>query len=191
MLREAGRWLAVLHVNRLRSALLRRGQERGLDGTDVFFHTFEEISANELHAATAAKRRDERRRHEVLVFPQRIGTFIAEVSPTKPLGVSPGRASGTLLRELPTPGAAGAKPILYVDLLTPDLVDSFGLVAGIIAAQGGLLSHLAIVAREQGIPVIVGARLHDGPLVIGQRIEMDGSTAEIRLSKAEEPTGMR
>jgi len=40
----------------------------------------------------------------------------------------------------------------------PDLVVAFGIAGGIIAETGGQLSHLSIVAREQGFPLVIQAR---------------------------------
>ena len=75
--------------------------------------------------------------------------------------------------------ATMAKPILLTDLLTPDLVAHFPNIAGIVARQGGLLSHLAIMAREAGLPVVVT----DKPIKCGDYIYLDGTTGEITLTK--------
>lgn len=40
---------------------------------------------------------------------------------------------------------------------TPDLVSMFNSAAGIITETGGLLSHLAIVSREHGFPLVLQA----------------------------------
>jgi phosphohistidine swiveling domain-containing protein len=45
--------------------------------------------------------------------------------------------------------------ILFTTALSPDLVKYFPSITGIIATTGSTLSHLAIMAREAGIPVIV------------------------------------
>lgn len=74
---------------------------------------------------------------------------------------------------------AGADDILVVKHATPDLVMTFGRVRGIVAETGGLLSHLAIVARERGFPLIIQVRdatalIADGvPLAAGA----DGTVA--------------
>jgi pyruvate,water dikinase len=56
--------------------------------------------------------------------------------------------------------------------------------AGLAVEQGSLLSHSAIVARELGIPTVVGLtglldHVRDGDIV-----ELDGSTGEVRLERA-------
>jgi pyruvate, water dikinase len=57
--------------------------------------------------------------------------------------------------------------ILVTSYLTPDWIPLIKQVSGIITEQGGITSHAAIMARELGIPAIVGAtditqRLHTG-----------------------------
>jgi pyruvate,water dikinase len=50
-----------------------------------------------------------------------------------------------------------------------------------VSDTGGILSHCAVVAREYGIPAVVGTgnateRIHDGQL-----IEVDGDAGIVRL----------
>lgn len=52
-------------------------------------------------------------------------------------------------------------PVLYVEFLSPDLVDFFPLLAGVITKNGGLLSHLSIVAREQNFPIMRSNKVYD------------------------------
>jgi pyruvate,water dikinase len=58
----------------------------------------------------------------------------------------------------------------------PSWTPLFLTAAGLIMETGGMMTHGAVVAREYGIPAVVGvdqatARLHDG-----QRIGVNGST---------------
>lgn len=95
----------------------------------------------------------------------------------KTLGVSAGQARGVLVNReliLKTPRPR----ILYSPSLTPDMVQYLSLVNGIISEQGNLLSHSAIVAREQGVPVVVNFVLVDSGLVFGDCLEIDGTTGE-------------
>lgn len=57
-----------------------------------------------------------------------------------------------------------------------------GVSKGIISENGGLLSHLAIIAREREIPVIVNFSLSKSEIKIGDEITMDGSTGEVNLA---------
>jgi pyruvate,water dikinase len=65
--------------------------------------------------------------------------------------------------------------------LTPGLALALAGIAGIVCDSGGLLDHGAAMARELGIPYVVGAsdvydRCHDG-----QRIAVDPSSGTVTL----------
>jgi len=72
--------------------------------------------------------------------------------------------------------------ILATERTDPGWVPMFPLCAGLLVERGGLLSHSAVVAREFGIPTIVGV---SGGLMsrlkTGQRVRMDGSTGQIEV----------
>ncbi len=65
------------------------------------------------------------------------------------------------------------KPIIYVKELVPTLVEHFSKISGIIAMNWSELSHLAIVAREQKIPVISWVPLASIKSYIGKVIILD------------------
>jgi pyruvate,water dikinase len=44
---------------------------------------------------------------------------------------------------------------------------------------GGMVTHGAIVAREYGIPAVVGVHQATSRLKTGQRIQVNGSTGEV------------
>jgi pyruvate,water dikinase len=52
---------------------------------------------------------------------------------------------------------------------------------GLVMEVGGLMTHGSVVAREYGIPGVVGVRDCTTRLTTGQRIRVDGSTGEITL----------
>jgi pyruvate,water dikinase len=52
------------------------------------------------------------------------------------------------------------------------------LLAGIVTDRGGTLSHSAIVAREYGIPAVVGSREATRLIPDGARIRVDGTLGE-------------
>ncbi len=85
----------------------------------------------------------------------------------------------------------GTAPPLDGDIMVAERTDPgwaplFPMAGGLLVERGSLLSHSAIVARELGIPAIVGitgliTRLRDGDLV-----EMDGARGTIRIITGEE-----
>jgi pyruvate,water dikinase len=55
----------------------------------------------------------------------------------------------------------------------------FPSIGALIADSGGVLSHPAIIAREHGIPAVVGAGNATAILRDGQLVTVDGSTGVI------------
>ena len=56
----------------------------------------------------------------------------------------------------------------------------FPLVSGMIMERGSLLSHSAIVARELGVPAVVGVDDAGRWLEDGDWVELDGASGTIR-----------
>jgi pyruvate,water dikinase len=70
-------------------------------------------------------------------------------------------------------------------LVTESTTEAFNillpLLGAIVTDNGGLLSHAAIVAREYGIPGVVGTRDATGRIRDGDRIRVDGDTGEVTV----------
>jgi pyruvate,water dikinase len=68
-------------------------------------------------------------------------------------------------------------------LVTPSTGPTFNvilpLLRGIVTERGGALSHAAIVAREYGIPGIVGCREATKRIKTGSQIKVDGTKGEV------------
>ena len=58
---------------------------------------------------------------------------------------------------------------------------AIALVDAIVTEHGGMLSHAAILAREYGIPAVVGTRDCTSRITDGAVIEVDGTAGEVRL----------
>ena len=57
------------------------------------------------------------------------------------------------------------------------------LLGAIVTDAGGLLSHSAIVAREYGIPGVVGTREATARISDGARLRVDGEAGEVTILK--------
>jgi pyruvate,water dikinase len=55
------------------------------------------------------------------------------------------------------------------------------LLGAVVTDRGGLLSHAATVAREYGIPAVVGTQLATKTIPDGARVLVDGARGEARL----------
>ena len=79
-----------------------------------------------------------------------------------------------------------AKDVLPGEILVaittmPAWTPLFGVAAAVVTETGGPLSHCAIVAREYGIPAVVGAHGATQRIQTGQSITVDGSTGIVML----------
>lgn len=91
------------------------------------------------------------------------------------VGAGGGRATGTVhIGDDPPDGA-----VLVVRHLEPSLAGVLPRVAAVVAETGSVLSHLAILAREFGVPVVVGATDALERLVPGATVLVDGATGEV------------
>jgi phosphohistidine swiveling domain-containing protein len=70
-------------------------------------------------------------------------------------------------------------------LVTQSTTEAFNillpLLGGIVTDSGGLLSHSAIVAREYGIPGVVGTRNATDLIADGTRVRVDGDAGEVTV----------
>lgn len=70
-------------------------------------------------------------------------------------------------------------------LITASTTEAFNillpLLGGIVTDNGGLLSHAAIVAREYGIPGVVGTREATERIADGMRVRVDGDSGEVTV----------
>ncbi|MBF0451645.1 MAG: polyketide synthase dehydratase domain-containing protein [Candidatus Magnetomorum sp.] len=57
----------------------------------------------------------------------------------------------------------------------------FSSVSAVVTDNGGILSHGAIVAREYGIPAVVGTGVATHMIQDGQHIEVNGNTGTVRI----------
>jgi phosphoenolpyruvate synthase/pyruvate phosphate dikinase len=71
--------------------------------------------------------------------------------------------------------------ILVASITTPAWTPLFALASGIVTDIGGPLSHGSIVAREYGIPAVLGTGVATRCIHTGQRITVDGNSGLVTL----------
>lgn len=71
--------------------------------------------------------------------------------------------------------------ILVTETTAPPWTPLFAIVAAIVTDTGGVLSHAAILAREFGIPAVVGTGQATKLIRDGQMLEVDGSAGLVRI----------
>ena len=63
----------------------------------------------------------------------------------------------------------------------PSWVPVFTIAGGLVTNTGGVLSHAAVVAREFGLPAVVGVSGATTTIADGQLVEIDGTAGTVRL----------
>ena len=71
--------------------------------------------------------------------------------------------------------------VLVAPITTPAWTPLFTLASAIVTDIGGPLSHSSIVAREYGIPAVLGTGVATRRIRSGQTITVDGSAGTVRL----------
>jgi pyruvate,water dikinase len=99
------------------------------------------------------------------------------------IGCCPGQVTNRVrVLRSPSDDLTLSGEILVAERTDPGWVPLYPAVSGILIERGSVLSHSAVVAREMGIPTIVGINgllkhVHDGDVV-----SMDGASGTIKLS---------
>lgn len=96
---------------------------------------------------------------------------------------SPGsvRAVARVIRSLEHADRLGAGEVLVTETTAPPWTPLFARAAAIVTDQGGMLSHCAVVAREYGIPAVVGTYRATATIQDGQTVEVDGDAGVVRI----------
>jgi pyruvate,water dikinase len=202
-LREMPRSALALLLAQARTLFLPAGEAltqtgRLVHADDIFFLSLPEVYAALDGAdfrSTAGERRaqyaQERARRSVPLVLLSDGTTPA----AQPVA---GDATGHLLRGIPaSPGRATGPArvilephaaqlahgeILVAPSTDPGWTPLFLTAGGLVMETGGAMSHAAIVAREYGIPAVVGVAEATKRIQTGQSVTVDGSSGTVTIA---------
>jgi pyruvate,water dikinase len=71
--------------------------------------------------------------------------------------------------------------ILVCQMTNPAWVVLFTKIAGLVTDTGGTTSHPAVLAREFGIPAVIGTSVATHRIVTGDRIRVDGTAGQVEI----------
>lgn len=191
----------ILLFARARELLWPVGEELAKAGRlenaeDIFFVSLPEaraaLAGEDLRAVVRERRADYEREVKRRRVPRVLlsdGTEPASEAPDAP-GASEGILSGTPAsggvvtghaRVVLDPSGASLEPgeILVAPSTDPGWTPLFLTAGGLVMEMGGPMSHGAIVAREYGIPAVVGVPDATERVTPGQRITVDGSAGTV------------
>jgi pyruvate, water dikinase len=96
---------------------------------------------------------------------------------------SPGVVEGVarVLRNVNEIGQIRDGEILVCPVTAPSWGPVFGRIKAAVSDIGGTMSHAAIVAREYGLPAVVGTGRATQRIKTGQRLHVDGNRGVVRI----------
>ncbi|RCX23695.1 phosphoenolpyruvate synthase [Fontibacillus phaseoli] len=167
------------------------------DKEDIYYLTFEElhevVRTHKLNDQIISNRKDEYKQYEKLT-PPRVITSDGEIIAGKykredlPAGAIAGLAvsSGVIegrARVLLNMGDAVLEEgdILVTPFTDPSWTPLFVSIKGLVTEVGGLMTHGAVIAREYGLPAVVGVENATKLIKDGQRIRVHGTDGYIEI----------
>lgn len=164
---------------------------------DIYYLNFEElrevVRTKKLHQALISKRKDAYKLHQKLTPPRVItsdgeiitGRYNREDLPAGALaglavssGVIEGRARVILNME---DADLEEGDILVTTFTDPSWTPLFVSIKGLITEVGGLMTHGAVIAREYGLPAVVGVENATKLIRDGQRIRVNGTDGYVEI----------
>lgn len=169
--------VARIVMTEISERLIRNGSIERL--ADAQFLYYEEVLGGLEHPnpalqGTVANRRSKRGAAEAVWWSRKDGATGTEIVSGTP--GSPGQAVG-IARVIHTPAEFSRLEqgdILVCPFTDPTWTPLFSVAGGVVADVGGPLSHAAIVAREYGIPAVLGTGNATSQIKDGTSILVDG-----------------
>jgi phosphoenolpyruvate synthase/pyruvate phosphate dikinase len=164
---------------------------------DIFYLTFQELQdvvrTSDVDDQLIRERRDAFRSYQMLTPPRVItsdgevmaGSYRREDVPTAALvglPVSAGTIAGRA-RVILDMAKADLEPgdILVTAYTDPSWTPLFVTIAGLVTEVGGLMTHGAVIAREYGLPAVVGVERATRVIQDGQRIRVHGTDGYVEI----------
>jgi phosphohistidine swiveling domain-containing protein len=213
-LRESPKFWAIRNMGLIRAALLESGQALVKAGVlarpdDLFFLELAELKElahgeeRDWRAVVGERRnayaREMRRRQVPRLLLSDGQAFYEGVAPSAGVGagvltgspVSPGTAEGPA-RVVLDPRTAQLAPgeILVCPATDPAWTPLFLAAGGLVMEVGGLMTHGSVVAREYGIPAVVGVSQATSRLETGWRVRVDGTTGQVIILDSDQSPGV-
>ncbi|MGN7356712.1 phosphoenolpyruvate synthase [Paenibacillus sp. SAF-054] len=167
------------------------------DKEDIYYLTFEElhdvVRTNKLDDQIISTRKEEYKFYEKLTPPRVItsegeifsGMYTREHLPSDAIvglpvssGVIEGRARVILNMEH---ADLEDGDILVTSFTDPGWTPLFVSIKGLVTEVGGLMTHGAVIAREYGLPAVVGVEKATKRIKDGQRIRLNGTEGYIEI----------
>lgn len=200
--REYPKYVMVNHYYIYKQALMKEAKRLVKANVirkqeDVYYLTFEEfrevVRTKKLDYGIIKKRREEYKQYEKLTPPRVmtsdgeivVGKYKRKNLPTDAIiglpvstGVIEGRARVILKME---DADLEEGDILVTTFTDPSWTPLFVTIKGLVTEVGGLMTHGAVIAREYGLPAVVGVENATKLIKDGQRIRVNGTDGYIEI----------
>lgn len=208
-IRESPKYFIVQHFDLIKRSLLQEAATLVTAGIlehpeDIFWLSLPEIKevliSQNLDRSIIARRQEKFRQDEKLTPPRAL-TSEGEIISVKPgIQVPPGAFAGSPVSAGTVEGRArvilkleDAKmekgDILVTPYTDPAWTPLFPLAAALVTEVGGLMTHGAVVAREYGIPAVVGVDNATRVIKNGEQIRVDGTQGIVTILEPDDPSG--
>ncbi len=185
----------------LRQCVLRLGERLQADSClaqveDVFFLTREEVESRTPSLEVVARRRAQWERQRRLIAPLTIGSAPKRLLDSVRGAIDAARTTtevpeGAIVGDPASPGRASRRvrivrgsadfdrfqsgEVLVAEVTAPAWTPLFARAAAVVTDGGTLAAHASLVAREYGIPAVVGTNNATVRLLDGETVLVDGS----------------
>jgi pyruvate,water dikinase len=91
------------------------------------------------------------------------------------------RGTARVIHSISESGRVQPGDIIVAETTAPPWTPLFATAGAVVTDTGGVLSHCAVVAREYGIPAVVGTGTATSVIRDGMTIEVDGDAGIVRI----------
>ena len=116
-------------------------------------------------------------------FPEKLQRAEAGKGEVRGLAASPGTVEGVAKVVMTIDEFDQVMPgdIMVCQMTNPAWTPLFAVIAGIVTDAGGVVSHPAVMAREFGIPAVIGTSIATLKIKTGDRIRVNGSEGLVQI----------
>jgi pyruvate,water dikinase len=116
-------------------------------------------------------------------FPERLDMEQGEGETITGIAASPGVVEGTakVVSSIDEFDEVKQGDILVCQMTNPAWTPLFAMICAIVTDAGGTVSHPAVMAREFGIPAVIGCSVGTTKIKSGDRLRVDGSNGVVEV----------
>lgn len=116
-------------------------------------------------------------------FPDRLDIEQGGVETVTGIGASPGVVEGTakVVSSIDEFDEVKEGDVLVCQMTNPAWTPLFAMISAIVTDAGGTVSHPAVMAREFGIPAVIGSSVGTSRIKSGDRVRVDGSSGVVEV----------